>query len=365
MPVLGNNGPVSSVDKRLSRENARGLNAPALDRRKWHTPLCTVIVPHRNYSRLVEDCLLSLLDQTYANWECVVVDDNSSEDERNRLIDIINRLPEPRIRLIQQTEQLGQVATFFAGLAESSGEFVAPLDPDDRLHQTYLEHMVRAHLNESMFCPIVSCEQKLLRIGGGLIAGTYKGTLRWNKGVKLEYPVRLTIDAPDDDTLLYFPSLERGWLWTATSSLMVRRSAVRLLVPNKLLGYNSLDSYLTFGAHFLGGTLCLEKALVYRGLHGANDYLGEHLFCVSHRQTRDGAPERTPECMRDAVEALFHNGVRRFITDERLSKLLRQHFDAEQMTLLGKACPQALELWLAHAAKKPSKPSILRRLLGW
>lgn len=353
------------MDKRVSCESVRDLKTAALDRRKWHAPLCTVIVTHRDYSHMIEDCLLSLLDQTYPNWECVVVDDASSEAHRDRLTEIVARLAAPRIRLIKQSRQLGQVATFFAGLTESSGEFVAPLDPDDRCHQTYLREMVRAHLNESTFCPIVSCEQKLLRIGTGLITGTYKGTLRWKKGVKLDYPVRVPIDTPDEDTLLYFPSSERGWLWTATSSLMLRRAAASLLVPNKPLGYNSLDSYLTFGAHLLGGTLCLEKALVYRGLHGGNDYLGETVFGVSHRQARDGAPERTPECMRDAVEALLHNGVRRFITDDRLAKLLRQHFDAEQMTLLGAACPQALALWQAQPVKNAKKPSLLRRLLGW
>ena len=217
------------MDKKLGLDKERHLDAHGLDRRKWHFPLCTIIVPHHNYSDLVEECLLSVLDQTYPNWECVIIDDHSSKHHRNRLIEIINRLSIPRARLIKQTKQCGQVATFFAGLAESSGEFVSPLDPDDRLHQTYLEEMMRAHLNDSLFCPIVSCEQKLLRIGTGLISGTYKGVLRWKRGIKIEYPVRINVDASDDDTLLYFANSERGWLWTATSSLMVRRSAARLL----------------------------------------------------------------------------------------------------------------------------------------
>jgi GT2 family glycosyltransferase len=350
------------MDQKLNHEEI-GLEISQLDRSRWHYPACAIILTHHNYSELVGDCLLSLVDQTYPNWECVVVDDNSTEDERNRLQGVIEQFSNPRIRLIQNAQQLGQVGAFFAGLAASHGEFVSPLDPDDRLDPIYLEEMVRAHLNDTVFCPIVSCEQRLLRLGSGLITGTYKGRLRW-RAHELEHPVRIDISTPDDP-LLYFSGTKRGWVWTSTSSLMVRRLATKFLVPNKPLGYNCLDSYLAFGAHFLGGTLIVQKPLVYRGIHTDNDYLEDDLFSMTHqRQAREDAPHMTPQCRRDVVEALFHNGVTSVVGPGRLAKLLQAHFDEKEITLLGAVCPEAYEIWQRHKDRKPAKPSFMRRLLS-
>ena len=346
-----------------------GSGRDALDRSKWHQPLCTIIVPHHNYSGVVEDALLSVLDQTYANWECVVVDDFSTEDERRRLRTIIEGLSEPRIRLIENTACLGQIKAFFAGLAESSGEFVSPLDPDDRLHPSFLEEMVRAHLNETVYCPIASSDQKLLRINGALITGTFKGG-RARGGLQAlgrDFPVHIDIARPDDEALLYFACSERGWLWTTTSAMMVRRLATSLLVPTKQFSYNgSLDAYLAFGAHFLGGTLVVRKPLVYRGVHPGNTYISENIFSMAQISTRADAPHQAPECKRDAVVAMFHNGVSRLFDEQHLGGLLRKHFNDEQMALIGKESPEALKVWRSWKVPRKKKrivPGFIRRLL--
>ncbi len=347
------------MDATQNNGNKAGREVPRLNRGKWDHPLCTVIVTHRDYSDLVGDALLSVLDQTYGNWECIVVDDDSSEIERSRLIEIIERLPDRRIRLIQNSECRGQVETFFAGLSQASGEFVSPLDPDDRWHPAFLEEMVKAHLNETVFCPVASCDQKFLRIDEGLITGTYLGDLWWKK--KMAFPVRIDVNGADP-ALLFFPNIDSRWVWTSTSALMVRRRAARLLIPNRRLGYNSLDAYLAFGAHFLGGTLFLERPLIYRGVHRRNDYVSDDLFSMSQDQAREGAPKIATECRRDVVEALFHNGVTRVMKPRQLSKLLKSHFDKEQMSLLGAQCPEALEFWRNARDKRRKARSFLRRL---
>jgi glycosyltransferase involved in cell wall biosynthesis len=322
----------------------------ALDRAKWHQPLCSIILTHHNYSNLVEDSLLSLLDQTYQNWECVVVDDFSTEDERRRLLAIIEASPDRRVRLIHNTEQLGQIGTFFAGFAETTGEFVSPLDPDDRLDPTYLEEMVRAHLNETVFCPIVSCEQKLFRLdAGALVTGTWKGRLRSQSRAQGADRRGLGIDvtAPDDGPLLYFSPKERSWTWTSSSAIMLRRSALNLLVPNKRLDFKgpALDAYLANGAHFLGGTLFLSKPLVYRGLHSKTWYLTDSIFSMQQNLGKAGWTTQAPQCKRDVVEAMFHNGVTRWFPGTHLAEVLRVHFDRGQMMLIRETCPEAYRLW--------------------
>jgi len=354
---------------KLVKSDEEGLARRVLNRAKWHQPLCAIIVTHRNYSHLVEDAILSVLDQTYANWECVVVDDFSIEAERRRLQAIVEGLSDHRIRFIQNTRQLGQIETFFAGLAESSGEFVSPLDPDDRLHPAYLEEMVRVHLNETVYCPIANCEQKLLRTDGALVTGTFRGGVpRKDRASNRNDPLLFDIATAQDGPLLYLSCNERGWLWTSTSAMMVRRLATNLLIPHKRFGYNvALDAYLAFGAHFLGGTLLVRKPLVYRGLHASNDYITENIFSMAQSTARYDAVERFPACKRDAVEAMFHNGVTRLFTDSYLAKLLRRHFDEEQMAMIGDACPEALKVWRSHRPRHKTKRTargFIRRLWG-
>ena len=311
----------------------------SLDRTKWHRPLCSIVVTHYNYSHLIRDALLSLLDQTYDNWECVVVDDCSSEDERRRLQTIIQGLSVPRIRIIQNNKQLGQIPTFFAGVAATSGEFVSPLDPDDRLDPSYLAEMVKAHLNESVFCSVVSCEEQLFSVEAALVTGTWKGrlTARERRG---NAPMLLAKDG--DWSLTFFPFKRRQWLWSSSSGIMVRRSALNLLVPKNTISYSALDAYLANGAHFLGGTLFYSRPLVYRGIHATNTYQPEKIVSMQQRSGRLGWQTRVPECKRAVVEAMFHNGVERWFTESFLAEMLRAQFDRGRNDIAPRDMPRSV-----------------------
>ena len=336
-----------------------------LDRAKWHQPLCAIIVTHHNYSDLVEDALLSVLEQTYPLWECVVVDDYSTEDEHSRLRGVIEGLCDNRIRLIQSKREPGQIEAFFAGLAYTAGEFVSPLDPDDRLHPSYLEEMIKVHLNETVFCPIVCCEQKVLRLNGTLLTGTLtggrcKGRFKW---LDQNHSINIEGSAPP---LRYFSATERGWVWTTTSAMMVRRSATNFMVPTKRLAYKvALDGYLGFGAHFLGGTIMLPRPLVYRGVHDSNDYIAEDIFSMAQRGARPNAMDWAPNCRRDVVEALFHNGASRLFSERHLSKLLQRHFDQKEIMMVGEECPEALRVWRSsRAPKQANRTGLIRQLFS-
>ena len=72
---------------------------------------------------------------------------------------------------------------------------------------------------------------------------------------------------------------------------------------------------------------------------------------------RPGWKTRAPQCKREIVEAMFHNGVTRWFTEQQLTEVLRVHFDKEQMTLLGKSCPEAYRLWRR-------RNGVVRRAMG-
>src|ERR671938_151456 len=85
-------------------------------------PLVSVIVPAYNYGRFVGEALDSVRRQTYANWECVVVDDRSTDDTR----DVVGRYEaeDPRIRYVLCEKNRGPAAARNRGLRETAGEYL-------------------------------------------------------------------------------------------------------------------------------------------------------------------------------------------------------------------------------------------------
>lgn len=296
----------------LLRPAFRSRSNPAAKSRK---PLISIIVTHYNYSEFIGDALSSLLAQTHRDWECVVVDDASSPDHVQRLEAVLEAIADERVRLLPLTGNLGQTLAFFAGLEATSGEFVCLLDPDDRYAETFLEEALATHLNGFIDCPLVSTDQYLMN-DEGLLSGVYRARLkqpdweRCGKGVLIRRQSAGTY---------FFPASTLGWLWGASSSIMYRRAPLEYLRPHKTLPFrNHADAYLANGAHMLGGTLFYAKPLVYRLIHGGNDFISNRLFSSLQPVSRGGAV--SPNAKPIAREVLLHNKAPIDATEWKLPK---------------------------------------------
>ncbi|MEK7188133.1 MAG: glycosyltransferase family A protein [Patescibacteria group bacterium] len=95
----------------------------------------SIIIPCFNYGRYLPEAIQSVLEQTYQDFEIIVVDDGSTDLETKRIIAGISH---PKIRVITQ-ENKGLPATRNTGIREARGEYIVPLDADDKLAPTYLE----------------------------------------------------------------------------------------------------------------------------------------------------------------------------------------------------------------------------------
>jgi glycosyltransferase involved in cell wall biosynthesis len=89
-------------------------------------PLITVIIPMRNAAAYVRAAVGSVLKQTGAELEVIVVDDGSTDASAK----IVRDIADPRIRIIPGPQK-GISAAFNAGLADAKGEYVARCDADD------------------------------------------------------------------------------------------------------------------------------------------------------------------------------------------------------------------------------------------
>ena len=279
---------------------------PRLDRDRWHKPLVSIIVTHHNYSHHVGDALLSVLDQTYENWECVVVDDASDQPHQDAVERVVDDIGSPKIRLVMLPENVGQVPAAFAGLDNTRGEFVCILDPDDRYAETFLEEAVAGHLNETVYCPVLSTDQFFVA-DGAVITGTV--TRHRLHFMDNECGINVIPEQPKA-RLLYYPAQRGGWHWGSTSSMMFRRAAIEMMRPKSPPSWRmDVDSYFAQGAHLMGGTLFLTKSLVYRTIHDDNAYLVNRVISLTatHVGKFDG-PGHSQLRLQDALAAIKANG---------------------------------------------------------
>lgn len=114
--------------------------------------LVSIVIPVYNVEPYLEECLNSVIGQTYKNLQIVLVDDGST-DNSGALCDLFAGR-DARIEVIHQKNQ-GLSAVRNTGLAMARGEYLAFVDSDDLLHPEYVEKLYRIMNNENV--DIVQC----------------------------------------------------------------------------------------------------------------------------------------------------------------------------------------------------------------
>ena len=103
-------------------------------------PLVSVIMPVYNAEKYVSEAIESVRNQSYENWELIIVDDGST-DRSPEIIDAYSR-KDPRIKSLHQKNQGVSMARNFA-LCQTHGEYVTFIDSDDVYHPDRLQRMVQ------------------------------------------------------------------------------------------------------------------------------------------------------------------------------------------------------------------------------
>ena len=107
--------------------------------------MVAVAIPCFNQSKFLFECLNSLLAQSEARWEAVVVDDCSTEGDAAA---IVAGYGDPRIRSIRHEANRGLSAARNTAIGASSAPFVLPLDADDFLDPEFLRATVEVLLQD-------------------------------------------------------------------------------------------------------------------------------------------------------------------------------------------------------------------------
>ncbi len=101
----------------------------------------SVVVPTYNRCQFIDRAINSILNQTYTNFEIIVVDDNGDgTPARGEMVNKMKKyLPDPRIKYIRNATNLGGALARNIGIEQATGAYITFLDDDDEYLPTKIE----------------------------------------------------------------------------------------------------------------------------------------------------------------------------------------------------------------------------------
>ena len=96
----------------------------------------SVVVTNYNYDKWLRRCIRSLLNQSFDDYEIIIVDDYSTDNSRNILLEYENH---PKIKVIFNPINVGVGASSTIGAKKSLGKYIVRVDADDYVHKDFLK----------------------------------------------------------------------------------------------------------------------------------------------------------------------------------------------------------------------------------
>ncbi|MES1021687.1 glycosyltransferase [Gloeocapsa sp. BRSZ] len=207
------------------------------------TPLVSVIINNYNYGRFLTQAIESVLNQTYQNWELIVVDDGSTDNSR----EIIEAYKENLIPIFQKNA--GQGEAINTGIAHAQGEIISFLDADDYFARDKLEKIVAGFCEHPEWAQISHC---------WISVNSEGQTVGQGSTILSQGDVR--------NLLLRWGRYAMG----ITSGLAYRRAVLQQVLPIPTRKAAAADTYLTVAVPFYGEVGCINEPLMFYRIHGNN-----------------------------------------------------------------------------------------------
>lgn len=100
--------------------------------------LVSIIMPSWNTGRFIKETIQSVIDQTYSNWELIIVDDCSNDNTYT----VVESFSDSRIKYLHNEKNAGAALARNKAMREARGEWIAFLDSDDLWMSEKLEHQI-------------------------------------------------------------------------------------------------------------------------------------------------------------------------------------------------------------------------------
>ncbi len=108
-------------------------------------PRISVLINNYNYGDYIAEAIESVLQQSYENFEIIIVDDGSTDHSKGIIVDYQSRYQDKIIAILKKNG--GQGSAYNLGFKNSTGEIICFLDSDDYWFNNKLATIVKAHQN--------------------------------------------------------------------------------------------------------------------------------------------------------------------------------------------------------------------------
>ena len=223
-------------------------------------PLISIIITYYNMGNFIKDCIYSINQQTYTNYEIIIVNECSNDENFQILKEIKNA------KIINLNKNQGQLCALSEGLKIAQGEFICMVDADDILLPNYLKTLLCAHLNSS-YALISSSKGEINKKGEVL-------SLNQNKD-KINYTEIENLFKTKESFEIKKVKAPFGlWCWNPSTSAMWRKNAIDILkyYPDKTYWRSGADKVIFSLLHLIGGSANINSVLFLYRTHNQNNF---------------------------------------------------------------------------------------------
>jgi MoaA/NifB/PqqE/SkfB family radical SAM enzyme/tetratricopeptide (TPR) repeat protein len=215
----------------LHLESVNRKNCPA----NAASPMVSVVIACYNQAQFLPQAVQSVVEQTFADWEIIVVNDGSPDATSAVCRDLAARWPERSIRCLERPNG-GVSDARNAGIAVARGKYVLPLDADDKLHPGMLAKTVA----------LLEARPE--------VAIAYTDTIHFGAVSAQVFAGHFTLASLCQHNLLSYCALYRREIWQAVGGYNT----------NMTLGYEDWDFWLGCAEHGFQARRIPEFLLFYR-----------------------------------------------------------------------------------------------------
>jgi len=214
--------------------------------------LISVLIDNYNYDKFLSECIESVLNQTYQNFEIIIVDDGSKDKSKDIIKEYAKK--DNRIKPIFKKNG-GQASAFNEGIKYCNGEIISFLDSDDKFKPNKLEEVLKAY-----------------KQGYNYIINHYKliGDINYNNAPYYPY-------GGYNQFLVYYLSFFAG---STTSNITISKKLADYIFPIKREDFFRVraDDVIVFAASFKEKMFFIDKELTEYRIHG------ENLFACNYKK---------------------------------------------------------------------------------
>lgn len=116
-------------------------------------PLISVIIPCYNDGKYIIECLNSVHNQSYENYELIIINDGSDDAYTNK---VISEISHPKVKIIN-TKNQGVSLARNLGINQSNGKYILPLDADNKVSDNFIGEAINI-LEIKQHIKIVNCD---------------------------------------------------------------------------------------------------------------------------------------------------------------------------------------------------------------